>query len=133
MKQQKNESFFFVRFSQKRGERKLSDIKSSHNGSSKEIKSINNFNKKATNSYAKKTTCNQDQLSRERRKEIFCTIEYYSFFSLRSSFVLRKRISFHDSLKRGIKKIKYLSLCEDKFHGEAAEVRYFSLGSIRIR
>lgn len=37
-------------------------------------------NKKRANSYAKKTTCNQDLLWRRKRKEIFCTIEYYSFF-----------------------------------------------------
>lgn len=40
---------------------------------------------------------------------IFC-FDLFLFFL---SFVLRKRISFHGSLKRGIKKIKYLSFCAE--------------------
>lgn len=48
--QQQEKVFLIVRRSEGRGEeeRKLSDIKSSHNGSSKEIKSINNLHKKRT-------------------------------------------------------------------------------------
>lgn len=38
-------------------------------------------------------------------------IHFFASFSTSCSFVLRKRISFHGSLKRGIKKIKYLSFC----------------------
>lgn len=94
-------------------ERKLSDIKSSHNGSSKEIKSINN-----SQQHKKERTVTQRKLpaikisSGEKKGDFLHNWILFIFccFDLLSG-ALRKRISFHDFLKRGIKKIKYLSFC----------------------
>lgn len=118
---------------------KLSDIKSSHNGSSKEIKSINNLwqQKAKSSEQLRKENYLQSRFARpkEKKGDFFAQLNIIQFFvfifsfsspssSSAASIVLRKRISFHDSLKRGIKKIKYLSFCECKFHGEAAAESY---------
>lgn len=109
-------------------ERKLSDIKSSHNGSSKEIKSINNLHKKRTVTQRKLPAIKIYFQGEWKERRFFAQLNIIRFFGAPDlfSFVLRKRISFQDSLKRGIKKIKYLSFvfAKNKSIGEAAAETY---------
>jgi hypothetical protein len=68
----------------RRMSKKLSDIKSSHNGGSKEIKSINNFQqhtKKGEQLRKKNYLQSRSALGVKRKEIFFCTIEYYSFFA----------------------------------------------------